>query len=232
MDITEPEIDPSRPADWRIKSFVRRAARMTDGQKKALEDLYPRFGVDAGVPVDLKALFPGFTRFVLEIGFGMGDATLELAATLPETAFVAVDVYTPGIGRVLAEIEKRGLKNLRVVNSDVVELLPKLPQGSWEGIHVFFPDPWPKKKHHKRRLLKTDFVRTLVPLLKKDGYLYAATDWEEYAQEILEAFGQVEDLRNDFPDWAEVPWRPKTKFENRGLQEGRPIREIFFRRKA
>lgn len=211
-----------------IRSFVMRATRITDGQKRALEELYPLYGVDfATGSFKTEDLFPGFKKYVLEIGFGMGDATLELAANQPETGFLAIDVYTPGIGRVLAEIEKRGLKNLKVVNYDAVEIIPKLETGAWDGIHVFFPDPWPKKKHHKRRLLQTPFVTTLVRPLKTGGYLYAATDWEEYGIEILQVFSTTEGLKNSFESWADVPWRPKTKFETRGIKENRPIREIF-----
>lgn len=214
-----------------IRSFVLRTTRMTDGQKKALEDLYPVYGIDVErASFATGDLFPGFQRFVLEIGFGMGDATLELAAAQPDTAFLAIDVHTPGIGKVLAEIDRRGLKNLKVVNFDAVQIIPRLESRAWDGIHIFFPDPWPKKKHHKRRLLQAEFVKTLVRPLKTGGYLYAATDWEEYALEIHQVFTATPGLANNFDLWADVPWRPKTKFETRGLKENRPIREIFFHR--
>ena len=215
----------------KIRSFVLRTTRITEGQQKALEKLYPVYGVNFSTSSFKTAdLFPGFNRFVLEIGFGMGDATLELAQAQPETAFLAIDVHTPGIGKVLGEIEKRGIKNLKLVYHDAVDVIPKMETGAWDGIHIFFPDPWPKKKHHKRRLLQGPFVETLVRPLKSAGYLYAATDWEEYALDIIEVFSKTPGLNNSYETWADIPWRPKTKFEARGLKENRPIREILFQK--
>lgn len=224
--------DPAAPPRFQrtVKSFVRRNSRITEHQTQALSGLYPRWGLPVeNSPLGAQDLgaAPG-QPLVLEIGFGMGAATLELAERHPETAYLGVEVFSPGVGKVLAEIAARGLTNLRVVQQDVHDLIPRLPLGRFQGIHIFFPDPWPKKRHHKRRLIQPPFTASLVPLLAPGGYVYAATDWEDYAVQILEVLSSTPGLQNPSGGYhPRVPWRPETKFERRGLEQQRLIREIL-----
>jgi tRNA (guanine-N7-)-methyltransferase len=218
----------------KVRSYVIRAARLTPGQKRALEELYPVFGVPFPPAPDLQGLFPASRRQVVEIGFGNGEATLEIAKAFPETGFLGLEVHPPGVGHLLAAIEKAGLTNLKILRHDAVEVVASLADGSIDAFHVFFPDPWPKKKHHKRRLLQPSFLTELGRVLKPGGIFYFASDWEEYAEEVLEALQAIPLFENSFLKWAEgVTWRPSTRFERRGLSEQRPIRELqFLKREA
>jgi tRNA (guanine-N7-)-methyltransferase len=216
-----------------VRSYVIRAARLTVGQKRALEELYPVYGVDFPPAPDLKALFPASQRQVIEIGFGNGEATLEIAKAFPETGFLGIEVHPPGVGHLLAAIGREGLTNLRVLRHDAVEVVAALADNSVDAFHVFFPDPWQKKKHHKRRLLQTPFLLDLARVLKPGGVFYFASDWEEYADEVLAALTALPVYANDFDGWAQgVTWRPSTRFERRGLEQQRPIREVQFRKRS
>jgi tRNA (guanine-N7-)-methyltransferase len=209
---------------------------MTDNQKEALKVLYRQHGVpwEPGRLLNPQSLFdPAMMGpFVVEIGFGMGDATARIAQALPATAFFGIEVHAPGVGQMLLEIERQGLKNLKVCRHDAMEVVElMLAPDSVDGFHVFFPDPWPKKKHHKRRIMRKDFVALLASRLKPGGYLYFVTDWEEYAAATLEVLQAETLLENAFETWATREyWRPVTKFEKRAVDEGRQIRELFFRR--
>lgn len=212
-----------------VRSYVIRAARLTVGQKRALDELYPVYGVPFPPAPDLRALFPQSQRRVIEIGFGNGEATLEIAKAFPDTGFLGLEVHPPGVGHLLNEIHREGLTNLRVLRHDAVEVIEALPGDSVDAFHVFFPDPWPKKKHHKRRLLQRGFLAELARVLRPGGVFYFATDWEEYAEEVLADLLSLPLFRNDFERWATgVTWRPSTRFERRGLKEQRPIREVQF----
>lgn len=218
------------------RSFVLRSGRMTDHQKDALGRLYPVYGVTyaPGDRLDPDALYPGLSGpFVVEIGFGMGAATAIIARELPETRFLGIEVHAPGVGKLLSDIEAQGLANLRVARHDAIEVLrDMLPEGSVDGFHVFFPDPWPKKRHHKRRIMSAEFIRLMATKLRTGGYLYFVTDWEEYAEWTLERMGAEPLLMNAHERWApRAPWRPVTKFEKRALDEDRPIRELWFTRR-
>lgn len=216
-----------------VRSFVIRAARLTPGQRRALDELYPRYGVPFPPAPDLPALFPAATRRVIEIGFGNGEATLELAQAEPQTGFLGIEVHPPGVGHLLAGLHKAGLANLRVLRHDAVEVIEALAPATVDAVHVFFPDPWPKKRHHKRRLLQRGFLLSLARVLKPGGLFYLATDWDEYAEQVLADLEALPDFENRFTRWAEgVTGRPSTRFERRGLQERRPIRELQFVRRS
>jgi len=191
----------------------------------------PRLGIAyRPAPLALEAAFGRDAPTVLEIGFGMGETTARIAAENPGRNFLGIEVHSPGVGALLRRLEELGLGNVRVIQHDAVEVVrDMIPAGSLTGIHVFFPDPWPKKRHHKRRLLKKEFVELLASRLVPGGYLHAATDWEEYAEHILQVFSDVESLRNTATTYAERPaWRPQTKFETRGLKLGHGVRDLVF----
>ncbi len=226
--MTEPPLHPRA-----IRSFVRRAGRMGSGQARALEELGPRFVLPYGTaPLDFAALFGRHAPVVLEIGFGMGDATAAIAQQLPGTNFLGVEVHPPGVGALLRQLGERGLTNLRIVQHDAVEMLRSMvPLASLAGIHVFFPDPWHKKRHHKRRLIQPPFVAALAQHLAPGGILHCATDWEPYAQQMLEVLSADLLLANTATDYAPRPhYRPLTKFEARGLKLGHGVWDLVFTR--
>ena len=218
-----------------IRSFVMRAGRTTEGQARALSELGPRFVLPySAQPLDLPAVFGRTAPVVLEIGFGMGDATAKIAEALPDTDFIGCEVHEPGVGSLLKQIGERGLNNLRIVQHDAVEVLEHMIRpGSLGGVHVYFPDPWHKKRHNKRRLIQPPFVADLVKHLAPGGYIHCATDWEPYAQQMLEVLGANPDLVNTTEGYAEKPaYRPLTKFENRGLRLGHGVWDLVFRKRG
>jgi len=221
---------------WRpIRSFVLRQGRMSAAQQRALDTLLPHFGLPfAPQPIDFDRVFGRVAPRVLEIGCGMGETTARIARAMPGVDFVGVEVHAPGVGSLLRLIALHALANLRVIRHDAVEVVAAMiPPHSLAGIHVFFPDPWPKKRHHKRRLLKPAFVHELALRLTPGGYLHAATDWEEYAQEILATLAAEPLLENAVPGFAPRPdYRPLTKFEARGLDLGHGVWDVIFRRRA
>jgi tRNA (guanine-N7-)-methyltransferase len=217
-----------------IKSFVLRAGRMGTGQQRALETLGPRFVLPhATTPLDAHAVFGRNAPLVLEIGFGMGQATAEIAAARPETDFVGVEVHTPGVGALLKRIGEMGLSNVRIVQHDAVEVLEHMiAPSSLAGVHIFFPDPWHKKKHHKRRLIQPGFVNKLVTRLAPGGYLHCATDWQPYAEQMLDVLTAEAALVNTADAYAPKPaYRPLTKFEQRGLKLGHGVWDLVFTRR-
>ena len=220
---------PHRP----IRSFVLRAGRIGPGQARALAELGPRFVLPfQATPIDPAAVFGRRAPLVLEIGFGMGDATARIAAARPDTDFIGCEVHEPGVGALLRRIDELGLANLRIVRHDAVEVLEHMiAPASLAGIHVFFPDPWHKKKHHKRRLIQPAFVARLATRLAPGGTLHCATDWEPYAQQMLEVLSAEPALANTAAGYAPRPeLRPLTKFEQRGLRLGHGVWDLVFRR--
>jgi tRNA (guanine-N7-)-methyltransferase len=218
-----------------IRSFVLRAGRMGTGQQRALEALGPRYVIPyRAAPLDLEAAFGRAAPKILEIGFGMGDATAQIAAARPQDDFLGIEVHTPGVGALLQRIEERGLTNLRIVQHDAVEVLrDMIAPGALAGVHVYFPDPWHKKKHNKRRLIQPDFVRTLCTHLAPGGYLHCATDWQPYAEQMLAVLGAEPALANTADGYAPRPeWRPLTKFENRGLKLGHGVWDLVFTKRG
>jgi len=218
-----------------IRSYVLRQGRITDAQRLAHERLMPRFGLAfTPTPPDLDAVFGRRAPRVLEIGFGMGDTTAAIAAAHPEIDYLAVEVHSPGVGSLLRKLDEMGLTNVRIVQHDAVEVVEHmLAPDSLAGVHVYFPDPWPKKRHHKRRLLQPEFVALLTTRLAPGGYLHVATDWVEYADAVLETLAATPGLTNTAAGFAPRPeHRPLTKFEQRGLKLGHEVRDIVFRRVA
>jgi tRNA (guanine-N7-)-methyltransferase len=225
-----------------IKSYVKRAGRTTSGQAKAFEELGPRFLLPyTPGAIDFEADFsrsPGAAGqkaakprpVILEIGFGMGEATAHIAALMPEKNFLCCEVHEPGVGALLKRIGERGLSNIRILQHDAVEVIDHmLPLHSLDGVHIFFPDPWHKTKHNKRRLIQPTLVAKLAARLKTGGYLHCATDWEPYAQQMLEVLGAEPLLRNTADGYAPKPdYRPLTKFENRGLRLGHGVWDLVF----
>ena len=216
-----------------IRSFVVRAGRMGTGQIRALETLGPRFVLPySAQPLDATAAFGRQAPLVLEIGFGMGQATAEIARALPGTNFLGVEVHTPGVGALLKLIDEQQLGNLRIVQHDAVEVLEHMiAPDSLAGVHVFFPDPWHKKKHNKRRLIQAPFVAKLLTRIAPGGYLHCATDWQPYAEQMLEVLAAEPGLRNTAEGYAPKPeYRPLTKFENRGLKLGHGVWDLVFKK--
>jgi len=218
-----------------IKSFVLRAGRMGSGQEKALAELGPRFVLPwQNHALDFDAAFARIAPRIVEIGFGMGQATAEIAAQRPAEDFLGIEVHTPGVGALLKAIGERGLTNLRIIQHDAVEVLREgIGPASLAGIHIYFPDPWHKKRHHKRRLIQPDFVRLLAERLAPGGYIHLATDWENYAQQMLTVLAAEPQLQNTAASYAaRPPFRPLTKFEARGLRLGHGVWDLLFIKKA
>ena len=218
-----------------IRSFVLRQGRFSPAQQRAHETLLPRFGIGfAREPLDLERIFARRAPKILEIGSGMGETTAAIAQAMPECDFVAIEVHAPGVGSLLRQIDENGLANLRVIQHDAVEVVREMiAPGALAGIHVFFPDPWPKRRHHKRRLLQSAFVRALALRLAKGGYLHVATDWEDYAGATLATLAAEPLLVNTARDYAPRPaYRPLTKFERRGIRLGHGVWDLVFRRRG
>lgn len=216
-----------------VRSYVLRAGRMGSGQERALAELGPRFVLPFEPrPLDFAAVFGRSAPRVLEIGFGMGGATAAIAAAQPGVDFLGVEVHEPGVGALLKRIGEMGLSNLRIVRHDAVEVLQQMiAPDSLDAVHVFFPDPWPKKRHHKRRLIQPPLVALIASRLVPGGVLHCATDWEPYAEQMLQVLSQEPLLRNTAAGYAPRPdYRPLTKFEARGLRLGHGVRDLVFTR--
>ncbi|WAP57349.1 tRNA (guanosine(46)-N7)-methyltransferase TrmB [Streptomyces sp. S465] len=238
-----PAADPAGSHhERRIRSFRPRRGRVTAGQGEALRRLWQQWGLDIdGLSrIDLGELFateagprPGLP-VVLEIGFGMGEATAQMAAADPGTGILAADVHTPGQGNLLALAERNGLDNIRVANGDAIILLREmLAPASLSGLRVFFPDPWPKKRHHKRRLIQPEFIELAATRMRPGALLHCATDWEPYAEQMLEVLSASPAFDNSQPDGGYTPrpdFRPLTKFESQGLDKGHLVHDLIFRR--
>ncbi|HKY00788.1 MAG TPA: tRNA (guanosine(46)-N7)-methyltransferase TrmB [Steroidobacteraceae bacterium] len=218
-----------------IRSFVLRAGRITAAQKRALEELLPRYGIPfAPGPLDFDRIFGRPAPRVLEIGFGNGDTLVELAAAAPDMDFIGVEVHPPGVGHCLLEIESRGLRNVRVIVHDAVEVMAQqVAPPSLDEVLLYFPDPWPKKRHHKRRIVQPAFAALVADRLKPGGVFRLATDWEPYAAWMLEVLGASPELENVATDGGcvERPGRIATRFENRGRRLGHAVFDMEFRRR-
>jgi tRNA (guanine-N7-)-methyltransferase len=218
----------------RIRSYVLRAGRVGSGQARALAELGPRYLLpyQSGL-VDLHAIYGRGAPKILEIGFGMGEGLVEIAAAHPENDYLGVEVHTPGVGALLKQVGERGLDNVRVIQHDAVEVLTHmLAPGCLAGVHIFFPDPWHKKRHNKRRLIQPPFVRLLAGRIAPGGYLHLATDWEDYALQMLEVLSAAPELANTTEGFSPRPdTRPLTKFEQRGIRLGHGVWDLVFRKR-
>ena len=216
-----------------IRSFVLRQGRVSNAQQRAHDTLLPQVGIPYSPQViELDHVFGRAAPKVLEIGFGMGETTAVIAAQHPENDYLGIEVHTPGVGSLLKTIAAQNLGNVRIVQHDAVEVLgDMIAPDTFDAAHVFFPDPWPKKRHHKRRLLQGEFVALLTGRLKPGAYLHVATDWQEYAEQVLNVLSAEPRLINTAQDYAPRPaYRPQTKFETRGLKLGHGVWDIIFRK--
>jgi tRNA (guanine-N7-)-methyltransferase len=218
----------------RVRSYVLRGGRMGTGQQRALAELGPRYVLPwRDAPLDFEQVFGRRAPVILEVGFGMGDATAQIAGNRPDTDFLGVEVHEAGVGALLRRIGEQQLANVRIVRHDAVEVLRHMvPPGSLAGVHVFFPDPWHKKRHHKRRLVQPPFVRLVAERLAPGGVVHFATDWLPYAEQMLQVLGDEPALENTAAGYAERPaYRPLTRFEARGVRLGHDVRDLLFRKR-
>ena len=216
-----------------IRSYVLRQGRFSPGQQRAYDELLPTLGINySTAPLDFRAVFGRAAPVIVEVGSGMGETTARIARENPQNDYLAIEVHAPGVGSLLKKLSEESIRNVRVVRHDAVEVLRDMvPPGSLAGVHVFFPDPWPKKRHHKRRLVQAPFAHLAAERLAPGGYIHVATDWEEYAQHVLAVLSGEKLLTNTAENYAPRPAaRPETKFERRGLKLGHGVWDIVFER--
>jgi tRNA (guanine-N7-)-methyltransferase len=232
MNMNSPEQQNPRP----IRSFILRQGRITLGQNTALEKLWPMFGLDSAQNFNATETFGRDAPVILEIGFGNGESLAQMALQAPEKDFLGIEVHRPGVGHLLLKVQELGLRNIRVYSADAVEVLrDRIPPNSLDRVQVFFPDPWHKKRHHKRRLVNAEFVSVVADRLKPGGVLHCATDWEHYAEQMLEVLEASVILRNQAGKrcLGERPAsRPLTKFEIRGQRLGHGVWDLLFEKIA
>jgi tRNA (guanine-N7-)-methyltransferase len=226
----------AQPRHRPVRSYVRREGRMTAAQERALQDLWPRYGIEPEQnSLDPCSLFGRDAPLMLEIGFGNGDALIRMAAAHPENDYIGMEVHRPGVGSLMLRLEQEGIENVRVIATDASEALPRFPDGSLDAAYLFFPDPWPKKRHHKRRLVQPRFVEVLTRKLKRGAVIHLATDWQDYAEQmlaVLEQQAQLENLAGRGCYAPRLAERPRTRFERRGLRLGHGVWDLAFRRRA
>lgn len=234
---------PQKPSDAGerktrpIRSYVLRKGRVTEGQRRALEELWPVYGLEPeGGEIDFSGAFGNQLPVILEIGFGNGDATWQMAAAEPDRNFLGVEVHRPGVGHLLLKIEEHGLENVRIACEDAVELLKnRVRDGSLDGVRIYFPDPWHKKRHHKRRIIQRPFVELLARKMNAGGILHLATDWAPYAEHMLEVMQAIPEFENLSAEGGYTPqpeWRPPTKYERRGERLGHEVFDLVYRRSS
>lgn len=229
-----PQDDARAPGE--VRTYVIRNTNMSPRRREAYRRLYPTYCIPYEASSrDVRGDFEGpEAPLILEIGFGMGYATVELAERHPQVNHLGVEVHKPGVARVLRQIEKRGISNLRLVHHDAVEVIrDMIPDEVFDGCHIFFPDPWPKKRHHKRRLVQHGFPPFLARVLRPGAYVYLVTDWEDYAHQMLEVFEAAAEFENRYEGFApRQEWRPRTPFEEKGLAKDHRIHELYFTKTA
>ncbi|RIY35610.1 tRNA (guanosine(46)-N7)-methyltransferase TrmB [Psittacicella gerlachiana] len=226
-----------QPQHRRIKSYVLRTGRITGSQEQALTNLFPLYGVECPAPgqtLELQTLFAKEQPVVIEIGFGMGTSLVTMAKENPQLNYLGIEVHTPGVGNALKLIEQEQLTNIKVACHDAIEILQALPENSLGGLQLFFPDPWHKARHHKRRIVNQEFMALVTRALVSGGFVHMATDWENYAEHMLEVLNATPNLENTAPDQMYIPRpasRPLTKFEQRGHRLGHGVWDLYFLKK-
>lgn len=235
MTTSETKSNPEQPQNFRIKSFALRQGRLSSAQQRAIDTLWPTFGLDVNhTLLDFTQVFNREAPTIVEIGFGMGKSLAEMAQANPDKNYIGIDVHRPGIGALLKLIAEKELTNIRVFNHDAIEVLEQcIPKNSLAGVYLFFPDPWHKKRHHKRRILQPEFVQNIAQHLKIGGHFHMATDWENYAEQMMEVMSTAPNFRNTAGERAYTPrpeYRPLTKFEQRGQRLGHGVWDLIFER--
>lgn len=223
------------PKEFRIRSFALRQGRLSQGQQNAIDALWPTFGLELQDQlIDLTTVFGREAPTIVEIGFGMGTSLAAMAEANPDKNYIGIEVHRPGIGALLKLVGEKKLTNVRVFNDDAIEVLARcIPKASLAGLYLFFPDPWHKKRHNKRRILQAEFAQTVADHLKQGGHFHMATDWEHYAQQMMEVMSEAPNYRNTAGDQAYTPrpdYRPLTKFEQRGHRLGHGVWDLIFER--
>jgi len=220
----------------KIRSFIRRQGRITPGQQRAIDRLWPKYGLDKNQVIDYSNVFGRQASLIVEIGFGNGESLAKMAANHPENDYLGIEVHKPGVGHLLLQLDQLEINNVRIFNYDAVDILEQqIADNSLSGIHLYFPDPWPKKRHHKRRIVQSEFIALITRKLQPGGYFHAATDWQDYAEHMLTVLQKQPDIINQSPDgrYCERPiFRPVTKFERRGLALGHGVWDLIFRKKT
>lgn len=223
-----------KPSSPRIRSFIRRQGRLTSGQQWALDTLWDTYCLDAQKEYDFAVVFGRIAPLIIEIGFGNGESLAETAKNNPDKNYLGIEVHRPGVGHLMMLLDRERVENVRIYCHDALDILAhKIPDASLAGVHLFFPDPWPKKKHHKRRLVRPEFCRLLTRKLLPNGYFHAATDWQDYARAMLEVLSLEPMLMNVCPATVFCPRpdsRPLTKFERRGIRLGHGVWDLMFRK--
>ncbi len=218
----------------RIKSFIRRIGRMTDAQRNAVDTLWDKYCLDPDDSCDLPSIFGRIAPIILEIGFGNGESLAKIAEDNPDKDYIGIEVHKPGVGNLLAQLERKQISNVRIFYHDAIEVLEKcIPDTSLSGMHLFFPDPWHKRKHHKRRIVRPSFIKLIAQKINSDGYFHAATDWQHYAVHMLRILAVADQFVNASvnQDYCARPdYRPLTKFEQRGLRLGHGVWDLIFKR--
>jgi tRNA (guanine-N7-)-methyltransferase len=225
---------PEKTFPHRIRSFIRRQGRITQGQQLALDNHWDRYCLDPNIDYDLNQVFGRVAPLIVEIGFGSGDSLAKMAVANPDKDYIGIEVHKPGVGHLMLVLDQQSLSNVRIYCHDAIDIIEhKIADNSLDGVHLFFPDPWPKNKHHKRRIVRASFVDLLARKLKPGGYFHAATDWQNYAENMLEMLSQGAGLSNTSGsnDYCERPeYRPLTRFEQRGMRLGHGVRDLIFRK--
>jgi tRNA (guanine-N7-)-methyltransferase len=227
-------LSPEKTFPHRIRSFIRRQGRITQGQQLALENHWDRYCLDPNIDYDLNQVFGRVAPLIVEIGFGTGDSLAKMAVANPDKDYIGIEVHKPGVGHLMLVLDQLSLSNVRIYCHDAIDIIEhKIADNSLDGVHLFFPDPWPKNKHHKRRIVRASFVDLLARKLKPGGYFHAATDWQNYAENMLDVLSQGAGLSNTSgsKDYCERPeYRPLTRFEQRGMRLGHGVRDLIFRK--
>jgi len=225
---------PEKTSSRRIRSFIRRQGRITQGQQLALDNHWDRYCLDPHAEYDFSQVFGRTAPLIVEIGFGAGDSLAKMAAANPDKDYIGIEVHRPGVGHLMLLLDQQGLTNVRIYCHDAIEIIErKIADNSLAGVHLFFPDPWPKKKHHKRRIVRPSFVELLTKKLLPGGYFHAATDWQNYAENMLEVLSAGTGISNtsNTGDYCERPeYRPLTKFEQRGIRLGHGVWDLIFKK--